>query len=340
MNYNKNKKFIDPRYFLFEQKDSQQPTTTQQQPNSAQTNQPPEKAADPLDAALMDPTNDTVGDAAETPQYKPGTQQPVASGTGAIIERARSLIGKGWTYSLQAFGGEPQGGPQDPKPDPAKIRFGSEGAYCDCTGFASWATGRWQKTAPWANGLTNNLGDPALNPMPGDIIFRGPIAGATHGHVGIVSAVTPEGATVDQINKGEADVSVVHCTSSPAAGQGRKGAGAVVEKANAIKSGWAGSGKGKVPVMFFRPTKIKDDKYLQGTGGTAIATNAPQGQKQAAVQKQVVAELEQQIRKESIRRNNMRVEKWDILMGKLLEEQKEAAQRKAFCWQKRTGQRW
>jgi hypothetical protein len=212
MRCKQNKKFIDPRYFLFEAGAGS-------------------GALALVDAFVSSADVNTSGDPSEdSTQYKPGTEQPAASGTGAIIERAKSLIGKNWKYTLDAFGGQPQGGALDPKPDPAKVPMGSAGATCDCTGFASWATGRWQKTNPWANGLTNNLGEPVSNPMPGDIIYRGPTKGSTssHGHVGIVSAVIPSGATTEQINNGQADVAVVHCTSAKVAG------GAVVENPSAI----------------------------------------------------------------------------------------------------------
>lgn len=282
MKFEKNKKFIDPRYFLSEQK----------------------TGLSIVDAFISAADVNTAGDPTEdSTQFKPGTQQPAASGTGAIIERGRSLIGKGWRYTLEGYGGKPQGGPLDPKPDPAKVPMGSANATCDCTGFASWATGRWQKTSPWSNGLTSNLGEPASNPMPGDIIYRGPTKGSSssHGHVGIVSAVIPEGATSEQINNGQADVSVIHCTSAKVAG------GSVVENPQAIKSGWAGRGEAKVPVMFFRPTKIMDPRYLAGTQNLA---STQQPAKPAAQTQQKLGE------------STMKHDLWDRMMNRLLEEQK------------------
>lgn len=289
----KNKKFIDPRYFLYEQAG----------------------IMGIIDAFVSADAN-TVGDPAEDTAFKPGTQQPAASGTGAIIERGRSLVGKNWIYDLDGFGGKPQGGPLDPKPDPAKIPMGSAGAKCDCTGFASWATGRWQKTSPWSNGLTNNLGEPALNPMPGDIIHRGPIpnSGTKHGHVGIVSSVTPPGSTSIDINEGRADVGVIHCTSA------KVGGGAVVENPQAMKNGWAGKGQNKAKVMFFRPTKIMDPKYLEGTDQASQQGSAPPQPGQKPTNTARRAPANESLNKE---KNDMRHKTWDKMMHYLLAEQKQ-----------------
>jgi hypothetical protein len=130
--------------------------------------------------------------------------------------------------------------------------------------------------------------------MPGDVVARGPMTNpkTNYPHFGIVSEIT-NGASDMDVYEGKADFTVIHCSSK----------NGPVEMQNAMKGGWAGNPP--VPVMFYRPN-------IQGAD---LATSAPsQNPKEVASSQQT---------KQPVKENNMRVEKWDILMHKLLVEKKE-----------------
>jgi len=273
---NKNKTFRDPRYFLREQEEEQKEPVAQVQIGAAKAFSPD----------TGDPNESVLG-------FKPGTDQPSLNGAGAVVERARSVVGKGWTYSLTGCP-ECRGNEKDPKPDPRLVPMGSSGATCDCSGYVSWAYGFGQKSLPGNGKLGDYLKNEVLHPQPGDIIARGNLPTTNYPHFGIVTAVNPPNATDKMINDGQADVSVVHCSSK----------NGPIEVENAIKGGWAGPFKERVPVAFFRPQELMNNKFLS-------AGSVQQQSQQVVSPKQVAKE------------NKMRVNKWDILMHRLLTEKKE-----------------
>lgn len=144
-----------------------------------------------------------------------------------VVNRALSVLGKGWRYRLGAGKG---------KPDPKRVPAGAVGVEADCTGYAWWATQRVQTAIL----DSDTFGPRTEEPLPGCAVWHNARKPAKYGHAGIVIKVHDDG-----------DYDTLDC--SPTDPKPRGGA---IRQITRAANFWKGKGSGS-DVVFRMPANLK-----------------------------------------------------------------------------------